>query len=104
MDMEAEKFLRIEEFEKLLKAAKDDREKCILYMLAGVGLRVAEMSSIRADHIDYDKSYLHIPKNDAKGKKARTVALLPPVIEALRTYLKGRDSGWLFPSIAGDHI
>ena len=57
--MEAEKFLRREEFDKLLQAAKDDREKCILYMLAGVGLRVAEMSSIRAEHIDYDRSYLH---------------------------------------------
>ena len=102
--MEAEKFLRREEFDKLLQAAKDDRERCLLYMLAGVGLSVAEMSSIRAEHIDYDRSYLHIPKNDAKGKKARTVALLPPVIDALKAYLAGRVSGWLFPSIAGDHI
>jgi integrase/recombinase XerD len=102
--MEAEKFLRREEFDKLLQAAKDEREKCILYMLAGVGLRVAEMSCIRAEHIDYDRSYLHIPKNDAKGKKSRTVALLPPVVEALKAYLMGRDNGWLFPSIASDHI
>jgi integrase len=103
-DMEAEKFLRREEFDKLLQAAKDDREKCILYMLAGVGLRVAEMSSVKVSHIDFDRSYLHIPEANSKGKKARTVALLPPVVEALKAYLMGRVSGWLFPSIAGDHI
>jgi site-specific recombinase XerD len=102
--MEADKFVRREEFDSLLRAAKDDRERCILYMLAGVGLRVAEMCSIRADHIDFNRSYLHIPKVNAKGNKSRTVILLPEVIAALRTYLNGRVSGWLFPSIAADHI
>jgi integrase len=104
LGMEAEKFLRREEFDSLLAAARDDRERCILYMLAGVGLRVGEMCSVRVSHIDFDRSYLHIPEANSKGKKARTVALLPPVIEALKVYLAGHESGWLFPSIAGDHV
>ena len=33
--MESEKFLKPDEFARLLKAAKDDREKCILLLLAG---------------------------------------------------------------------
>jgi integrase/recombinase XerD len=102
--MQTEKFLRREEFDSLLHAAKDDREKCILYMLAGVGMRVAEMCSIQVEHIDFDNSYLHVPESNAKGKKARTVALLPPVVAALQAYLNGRTTGWLFPSRAGDHI
>lgn len=102
--MEAEKFLRHEEFDRLVAVAKDNREKCLLFMLAGVGLRVAEMCSVKVEHIDYARSYLHIPKSNAKGNKSRTVILLPEVVDALRTYLAGRITGWLFPSLAGDHL
>ena len=102
--MQTEKFLRRDEFDLLLATAKDDRERCILYLLAGAGLRVAEASRIRIEDLNLGNSYLHIPMSNAKGGKARTVALLPPVVAALQTYLNGRASGWLFPSIAGDHI
>jgi integrase len=44
--MEPEKFLTPAEFNALLKAAKDDRERCILLLLAGAGLRVGEMTHI----------------------------------------------------------
>ena len=81
--MEAEKFLKPDEFAKLLKAAKDDRERCILLLLAGAGLRVGETVAIRAEDIDFGKAYLHIRSANAKLKKARTVVLLPPVIECL---------------------
>ena len=50
--MEAEKFLKPDEFAKLLKAAKDDHERCILLLLDGAGLRVGETVSIRAEDID----------------------------------------------------
>ena len=85
--MEAEKFLKPDEFARLLKAAKDDRERCILLLLAGAGLRVGETVAIRAEDIDFGKTYLHIRSANAKLKKARTVVLLPPVIEALQRYL-----------------
>ena len=47
----------------------------------------------------YDDNGIH-----AKLKKARTVVLLPPVIDALQRYLAGRSEGWLFPGYSGDHI
>lgn len=71
-----------DEFARLLKAAKDDREKCLLLLLAGAGLRVGEMVAVRAEDIDFRKAYLHIRSANAKFKKARTVVLLPPVIKA----------------------
>jgi integrase/recombinase XerD len=89
--------LRPEEFERLLKAGRDDRERCMLLLLAGAGLRVGEMTAIRADDIDFTKGYLHIRAEGAKGKKPRTVVLLPPVADALKKYLVGRTQGWLFP-------
>ena len=104
MCMEAEKFLKPDEFSRLLKAAKDEREKCILLLLAGAGLRVGETVAIRAEDIDFGKAYLHIRSANAKLKKARTVVLLPPVINALQKYLASRLEGWLFPGYSGKHV
>jgi integrase/recombinase XerD len=101
--MEPEKFRTHAEFNSLLKAAKDDRERCIL-LLAGAGLRVSEMTQIRAEDVDFSKGYLHVPAINAKFKKPRTVVLLPKVAEAVSMQLAGRTKGWLFPSYREGHI
>jgi integrase len=102
--MEPEKFLTYAEFNALLKAAKDDRERCLLFLLAGTGLRVSEMTQIRAEDVDFSKGYLHVPAINAKFKKPRTVVLLPKVTEAITRQLDGRSKGWLFPSYRDEHI
>jgi integrase len=102
--MEPEKFLTHAEFDVLLKAAKDARKRCILLLLAGAGLRVSEMTQIRAEDVDFNKGYLHVPALNAKFNKPRTVVLLPKVIEAVSTQLAGRNKGWLFPSYREGHI
>jgi integrase/recombinase XerD len=102
--MEPEKFLTHAEFTALLKAAKDDRERCILLLLAGAGLRVSEMTQIKAEDVDFSKGYLHVPALNAKFKQPRTVVLLLLVAEALQKQLSGRSKGWLFPSYREGHI
>jgi integrase/recombinase XerD len=102
--MEPEKFLTPKEFNALLKAVKDDRERCILLLLAGAGLRVGEMTQIRAEDIDFSKGYLHVEATNAKFKKPRTVVLLPQVADAMAKQLSGRSRGWLFPSYREGHI
>ena len=64
--MEPEKFLTPTEFNALLKVAKDDRERCILLLLAGAGLRVGEMTHIGAGDIDFSRGYLHVQAVNAK--------------------------------------
>jgi integrase/recombinase XerD len=102
--MEPEKFLTHAEFTALLKAARDDRERCILLLLAGAGLRVSEMTQIRAEDVDFSKGYLHVPALNAKFKKPRTVVLLPQVAKVISRLLAGRSKGWLFPSYRDSHI
>jgi integrase/recombinase XerD len=102
--MEPERFLTPAEFNALLKAAKDNRERCILLLLAGSGLRVGEMTQARAEDIDFRKGYLHVQAANAKFKKPRTVVLLPQVAEVLQKQLAGRSKGWLFPSYREGHI
>jgi len=102
--MEPEKFLTPPEFNTLLKAAQDDRARCILLLLAGAGLRVGEMTHIRSEDIDFSKGYLHVQAINAKFKKPRTVVLLPQVVGVLKKQLAGRSKGWLFPSYREGHI
>jgi integrase/recombinase XerC len=102
--MEPEKFLTPAEFSSLLKVAKDERERCILLLLAGVGLRVGEMTQISAEDIDFSKGYLHVQALNAKFKKPRTVVLLPQVADAVTKQLAGRSKGWLFPGYREGHI
>lgn len=104
MSMEPEKFLTHAEFTLLLKAAKDDRERCLRLLLAGAGLRVSEMTQIKAEDADFSKGYLHVPALNAKFKKVRTVALLPQVAQAITKLLSGRTKGWLFRGDHGGHI
>jgi integrase len=72
--------------------------------LAGAGLRVGEMTQIRAEDIDFNKGYLHVQAINAKFNKPRTVVLLPKVTEAIAKQLGGRSKGWLFPSYRDSHI
>jgi integrase/recombinase XerD len=102
--MEPEKFLIPAEFNSLLKVAKDDRERCILLLLAGAGLRVGEMTQIKAEDIDFSRGYLHVQAINAKFNKPRTVVLLPQVAEVLQKQLDGRSKGWLFLSYREGHI
>lgn len=41
------------QFNALLKAAEDYRERCILLLLAGAGLHVGEMTQIKAEDVGY---------------------------------------------------
>lgn len=102
--MEPERFLTLNEFKRMLNAAKDDRERCILLLLAGAGLRCGEMTQIKAEDIDFEKGYLHIQAANSKGKKPRTIVLLPQVAEAITKQLNGRVKGWLFQSYRDGHI
>ena len=102
--MEPEKFLTPAEFKALFKAAKDDRERCFLLLLAGAGLRVGEMTQIRAEDVDFAKGFLHIQASNAKYKKARTVVLLPQVAEAVKRKISGHTKGWLFRGYHAGHI
>jgi integrase len=61
------------------------------------------MAPIQADDIDTQKGYLHIQAANSRGKKLRTVVLLPQAADAIAKQLAGRPKGWLFPSYRGEH-
>ena len=61
------------------------RDRAMLEMLYGSGLRVSELVSLRANQIDWDEMFLRIT---GKGDKTRYVPLGGVAADALRNYLR----------------
>ena len=60
------------------------RDRAILEMLYGCGIRVGELTGLDIDEIDFSNGHLRVL---GKGRKERIVPLGEPASDALRTYL-----------------
>lgn len=61
------------------------RDRALLEMLYGSGLRVSELVNLRADQVDWEENFLRIT---GKGNKTRYVPLGGVAAKALRSYLE----------------
>lgn len=100
-DMHPEDFLSLDEWHRLLSATPTTRENALLWLMAGCGLRVSEVATLRAEHIDR-AGYLHIV--NGKGGKQRTCIIPKPALEALDAHLQGREGGYVFEGRNHGHI
>lgn len=83
------------ELKALFKAAKDDREKAILYVLLDTGVRASECISIRVSDINWGTNSIQIL--GGKGEKDRIVYFGARTARLLIRYIRGLDSrGFLF--------
>lgn len=86
------KWLPAEAVTRLLNApgedAKGRRDKALLALMALHGLRVAEVASLDLEDVDLDGLTVHVL---GKGKKRRTVPLIPETVAILRAWLRVRD-------------
>jgi len=86
------------EFEKLLNAVEPDnlRDRCILLLLFGSGLRASELVNLKRSDLNLEARIVKVRLG--KGGKDRFAPLSDRSIEALKTYLAiESDSPWLFP-------
>lgn len=103
------KTLSVDEIERLIAAAENARDKAIIELLYGAGLRVSELVSLplrAAPRPDQDHMII-----EGKGGKERLAALGQPALRALEAHLAARAgllpenaaqrekaARWLFPS------
>jgi len=100
--MHPEDFLSVEEWHRLLGAAPSNREAAMFWLMAGCGLRVSEVASLRVEQIDRAGGFLYIV--NGKGGKRRTAIVPRPVMDALEDYIQGRSEGYVFEGRAQGHI
>lgn len=84
-----------EQFELLMSKADTQRDKAILTVLAGSGIRVGEACTMRLDRLDITQTRFYV---NGKGNKERLCFLTPRAKCELQTYLKTRtdDSPYVF--------
>ncbi|MHA2244645.1 MAG: site-specific tyrosine recombinase/integron integrase [Candidatus Hodarchaeales archaeon] len=82
------KTITVEEALKLLSAPDNPRDKAILYLLYGTGIRVSELSNLNIEHIDLKDRMIHIV--GGKGNKDRIIPIPDGIIKILDCYLKNR--------------
>lgn len=100
--MHPKDFLSLDEWHRLLAAAPTPRDAALLWLMAGCGLRVSEVATLKAEHLDCAGGYLHVV--NGKGGKRRTCIMPKPTLEALGSYLQGRDSVYVFGGRYQGHI
>jgi integrase len=87
--------LKPEQIRKLINASPHFRDRLIIKILAGTGIRREEVSLLQAAGIDWDRCLLKII---GKGQKIRMVPISEEIRNDLRLWLGKRRTGFVFPS------
>ncbi len=74
------------EIKQLYESCKDDKERAVLSLNYGCGLRVGELELLEMRDLKLDDAYLIVRKG--KGNKRRAVPMSSGVIKDVRNYLK----------------
>jgi integrase/recombinase XerD len=89
-----------EEVKALLEAAGKLRDRALLAVLYGSGLRVSEATQLKPRDIDARRNVLWV--RQGKGRKDRQTLLPAKLLELLRQYWRAERPGdWLFPAKDG---
>lgn len=85
-----------QEVESLLQCTPNLKHRTFFTTLYATGMRLAEASLLRPEHIDGQAMLINIPCG--KGKKQRYVPLSPRLLQCLREYWKAyQPTGLMFP-------
>ena len=85
--------LSVEEVRAILKAAPNERDRAILEVLYGCGLRVSEVCSLKISEVYLKDMFVKVM---GKGSKERLVPMAPSTASAIMDYLSvrpGSDAG-----------
>jgi site-specific recombinase XerD len=81
------------EVSRLISAAQTPRDRAIIRVLYESGCRVAELTNMKVIDINYERRRILVR---GKGSKERSVVFGSGAAEALKTYLNGRETGYVF--------
>lgn len=94
----------VENFRQRILEAGDKRLYAIVTLLSYAGLRISEALNVKLEDLSLDAKELIIRKG--KGKKQRVVYLNSKIVNAIKEYIKIRDSEseYLFSSRESDRV
>ena len=113
VEKKAPDVLTVEEVSLLLqqpsgKTPKEIRDKAMLELLYGTGLRVSELISLKVTDLNLSMGFIECKGNS--GSKTRIIPVEAEAIAALQSYLDGtrakmaKDSEYLFVNVKGEEM
>lgn len=94
-DMKKKDILTIAEANRLLRytvkhsiPSLKERNKCLLYLMMFLGLRVSEVIHLKTEDFDFKNKTLHV--REAKGGKYRAMPIFDSISKELKDYVKNR--------------
>jgi len=82
--------LSLLEIQQLYQGCENLKERCLLDIYYGLGLRRSEGQGVLLEHLDLKNSCLYVPKG--KGSKGRTMPLTPSIQSHFKQYLRRERS------------
>jgi integrase/recombinase XerD len=83
------------EVARFIEAAPGVKDRAIVMVLYGAGLRTSEVAHLKVTDIDSERMVIRVEQG--KGRKDRYVMLSPKLLGELRSYWRvARTQGWLF--------
>lgn len=94
------RYLTKDELDSLVNVSEDVRNRIIIQLFFNSGCHVSEISKIQVEHIDFDRSLIHIQAENTRNNVARTICISESVASDIHTYLQDehRNEGYLFRS------
>src|SRR3712207_6022829 len=89
-------YLSADESDRLLAAARCERDRVIILVGLFAGLRVAELVGLRVERIDLARRQLLVFRG--KGARDRIIPVASRLLGPLAAWVGPRTEGWLFPS------
>lgn len=87
-----------DEVARLINAASNLKQRAMLMLLYGTGLRRREVAWLRVSDIDSSRMMIHV--ENGKGARSRDIPFSPKLLETLREYWRSaRPKGYLFPTM-----
>jgi integrase/recombinase XerD len=93
-------FLADDEPERLMRAARRERDRLLVMVLTYFGLRCAELTGLRVEHLDFGRRLLWV--RGGKGGKDRCLPIPRRLVGPLRGWVGIRPpAAYVFPSRQG---
>lgn len=83
------------QIDKIIAGATSFRDRIILKLMAGAGMRREETASLQIADIDFPLNRFNVL---GKGDKLRVIPASGKIFQDLKFYLDKRRSGWVFPA------
>lgn len=82
------------DIENIIKRAETIRDKAILEVLYGTGVRRSELVNLKVEDINFKQGWIKVL---GKGGKERIIPLNPTALKLLKELTKNQQSQWVFP-------